>query len=125
MITLQPTENYATKEAIYQDYEFFINSSKHCVRIDELNKKVCIDDSSKFEALKSYVENFVFAVKDLLVNKGQYISLSLDSIKKEMEWEFCVPTERQFQVVVATIKAELRDKFTLIESPNHLTISRV
>lgn len=125
MVTMQPITDYRTMEEVYKDFELFINSSKYCVRIDEKHQRIAIDDSNKFEALISYVENFMFAVEDLLNSGVECFAITLDSIRKEMESEFCVPTKRQFMAVIATIKAELREQFQIIESSNLITFSRM
>lgn len=125
MVILQPAEKYGTKEEMYKRFGSFICSPKHCVRIDQTNNEVCIDDSNKFETLIDYVQNFVFSIEDLFGSGVDYFTMSLDSIKKEMEREFCVPTEHQFKAVITTIKAELRKHFSLVESSNCLTFFRV
>ena len=125
MVTVRPMTEYKDKKDVYADFEIFIYSAKHCVRINEDDQYIEIDDANKLEALISYVENFIFSIKDLFISGIEHFSMSLGSMREEMEREFCVPTKRQFDAVIATIKAELREYFTLVESPNHLTFSRI
>lgn len=123
--TIQPIDEYSSKEEVYKDFGLFIYSSKFCVQIDEQNKQILIADGSKLDALISYAENFIFAINDLFGSGMKYFAIALDSMRKEMEREFCVPTERQFKAVIATIKAELRENFALVETPNSLIFTRV
>lgn len=124
VLVAETTKKEMVEEEIYDKLKYFINSSKYCVRINKYTQEISVNRANKFTALLGYIKVFVSSVEELLVNGAKAITVSLNSIKKEMEHKFCIPTERQFEIAISTIKAELDKKYHVVETHNQMIFSR-
>jgi len=99
----------------------YINNGKYCVRLGKTNNSYLIYEANKLDMLLSYVEGVLFAFEDLKLSALTSFTLNKNKMALELSQEFCIPTKRQFEATVSTIKAELRDSFNIEDDGEQLT----